>query len=129
MARFDRPWTTFYCSSIVTVAPSCTILELFDVERYRDLEIWFRGYLRSFKLVPFDTLGAVSHLPSIVTMAVYVAVCKLFSVKACEFGNWVRGRSNSLKMARFDRPYATFYKSTIVTIALSCTIFEFFDVK
>jgi len=32
MARFDRPCTTFYRSAIVTIAPSCTIFELFDVE-------------------------------------------------------------------------------------------------
>jgi len=32
MARFDRPCTTFYWSAIVTIAPSCTIFELYDVE-------------------------------------------------------------------------------------------------
>jgi len=32
MARFDRPYTTFYWSAIVTIAQSCTICELFDVE-------------------------------------------------------------------------------------------------
>jgi len=79
--------------------------------------------------VPFESLGAVSYLPSIVTMAVSVAVCELFSVKACDLGNWVRGRSRSLNMAPFDRPYSTFYWSAIVNIALSCTIFEFFDIE
>ena len=79
--------------------------------------------------MPFESLGAVSYLPSIVTMAVSVAVCKLFSVKACDLGNWVRDRSRSLKMVPFDRPYATFYWSAIENIALSCTIFELFDVE
>ena len=32
MARFDRPCTTFYWSAIVTIALSCTIFELFDIE-------------------------------------------------------------------------------------------------
>ena len=35
IARFDRPctvYTTFYWSAIVTIALSCTIFELFDVE-------------------------------------------------------------------------------------------------
>jgi len=32
MAQFDRPCTTFYWSAIVTIAPSCIIFELFEVE-------------------------------------------------------------------------------------------------
>jgi len=32
MTRFDRPCMTFYWSAIITIAPSCTIFELFDVE-------------------------------------------------------------------------------------------------
>jgi len=35
----------------------------------------------SLKLVPFESLYAVSYSPSIVTMAVSVAVCEIFSVK------------------------------------------------
>ena len=79
--------------------------------------------------MPFESLGAVSYSLSIVNISVYVAVCELFSVKACDLGNRVRGRSRSLKMAPFDRPYATFYWSAIVNIALSCTIFQLFDVE
>ena len=32
MAPFDRPCTTFYWSVIVSIAPSCTIFEFFNVE-------------------------------------------------------------------------------------------------
>jgi len=35
----------------------------------------------SLKVVPFKNLGVVSYSPSIVTMAVSVAVCDIFSVK------------------------------------------------
>jgi len=84
----------------------------------------------SLKLVPFESLSAVSYSPSIVTVTVSVAVCKIFSVKEWrDLENQVRGRSRSLKMAQFDRPHATFYWSAIVNIALSCTIFELFDVQ
>jgi len=40
-----------------------------------------RDHTRSLKLEPFESLGAVSYSPSIVTMAVSVAVCEIFSVK------------------------------------------------
>jgi len=50
--------------------------ELLDVEYYRDLETWVRGHSKSLKLVPFESFGAVSYSPSIVTMAVSVAVCE-----------------------------------------------------
>jgi len=81
--------------------------------------------------VPFERLGAVSNSPYIITMAVYVAVCEIFSVKEWrDLEHQFRGRSRSLKMAPFDRPYATFYWSAIVNnSSLSCTIFELFDVE
>ena len=82
--------------------------------------MWVRGHSRSLKLVPFESLGAVSYSPSIVTVAVSVAVCEIFRVKEWrDLENQVKGRSRSLKMAPFDRPYATFYWSDIVNIALS----------
>jgi len=40
----------------------------------------------SLKLVPFESLSAVSYLPSIVTVAVYVAVCEIFSVLETRLG-------------------------------------------
>ena len=64
----------------------------------------------------FESLGAVSYSPSIVTMAVSIAVCELFSVKPCDLGNWLSSRSRSLKMASFDRPYATFYWSSFFDV-------------
>jgi len=62
------------------------------------------------KLMPFESLNAVSYSPSIVTVAVSVAVFDIFSVKECrDHKNQVMGCSRSLKMAPFDRLYATFY--------------------
>ena len=88
------------------------------------------AHSRSLKLVPCESLGAVSYSPSIVTIVVSVAVCEMFSIKEWrDLENQVRGRSRSLKMAPFDSSYATFYWPDSVNIALSCTIFELFDVE
>ena len=55
-------------------------------------------------IVPFESLGAVSYSPSIVTLTVSVAVCEIFSAKVwCDLENRVRVRSRSLEMAPFDR--------------------------
>jgi len=98
-------------------------LSLFDVEHYRDLEIGVRGHSTSLKLMPFESVGAVSYSPSIVTMA--IAVCKIFSVKDwCDLENRVRVRSRLLEMAPFDRSYTSSYSPSIVTMAISCIVCE-----
>jgi len=88
---------------------------------------------RSLKVIEISAirkLWCVSYSPFILTMAVSVAVCVIFSVKEWrDLENQVRGRSRSLEMAPFNRPYATFYWSAIVNIPLSCTIFELVDVE
>jgi len=90
MTPFDRP-CDFLLVRHLNIALSCTIFELFDVELHRDLEIGVRGHSRSLKWVPFESLGAVSYSPSIVTMAVSVAVCEIFSVKElCDLEDGVR---------------------------------------
>ena len=54
--------------------------------------------------MPFESLGAVSYWLSIVTMAVSVAVCEIFSAKEwCDLENKLRVRSRSLEMEPFDR--------------------------
>ena len=72
--------------------------------------------------MPFEIFGAVSYSSFIVTMAVSVAVCEIFSVKEwCDLENRVRVCSRSLEMALFDRSYTSSYLSSIVTTAVSCT--------
>jgi len=70
--------------------------------------MWVRGHSRSLKVVPFESLGAVYYLHSILTMAVSLAIL-IFSVKEWpDLEIWVWGRSRSLKMSPFDRPCMTF---------------------
>jgi len=79
----------------------------------------------SLKLVPFKRMDAVSYSPSIVTVAVSVAVCKIFNVREwCDLKNRVRVRSRSLEMAPSDRSHTSSCSSFIVTMAISGTFYE-----
>jgi len=87
--------------------------------------MWHRGHSRSLKLVSFESFGAVSYSPSIVNMAVSVAVCEIFSVKEWwNLENRVSVRSRSLKMAPFDKSHTGSCSPSIVTMALSCIVYE-----
>ena len=66
-----------YSPSIVTVALSVAVCEIFNVKKWRDLENQVRGRSRSFEMAPFDRSHTSSHSPSIVTMALSCIVCEI----------------------------------------------------
>ena len=70
-----------YSSSIVTVAVSVSVSEIFSVKECRDLEIGVKGHSRSLEMVPFESLGMVSYLSAIVTVALSCTVFELFDVE------------------------------------------------
>jgi len=47
-------------ATIGQIIHDLVVIELFDDEYYRNLEMWVRGHSRSLKMVPFESLGTVS---------------------------------------------------------------------
>ena len=61
MSPYDRAHMTSYWRSIVTMALSRVVSEIFNVEKGRDLEIGVKGHSRSLKVVPFGRSSMVSY--------------------------------------------------------------------
>ena len=70
-----------YSSSIVTVAVSIAVCEIFNVKEWRDLENQVRGRLRSMKMVPFDRPYATFYWSAILNIALSCTIFELFDVE------------------------------------------------
>ena len=62
VVTFESLATVSYSLSIVTMAVSVAVCEIFSVKEWRDLEKQVRGRSRSLKIAPFESSGAVSYL-------------------------------------------------------------------
>jgi len=69
VVSFESLGTVSYSPSIVTVAVSVAVCEIFSVKECRDLENQVRGRSRSLKMVPFDRPYATFYWSAIVTIA------------------------------------------------------------
>jgi len=70
-----------YSPSIVTMAVSVAVCEIFSVKEWHDLEIQVRGRLRSLKMALFDRPYASFYWSAIVNIALSCTIFKLFDVK------------------------------------------------
>ena len=61
MSPCDRAHMTSYWRSVVTMALSRVVSEIFNIEKCRDLEIGVIGHSRSLTVVSFDRLCMVSY--------------------------------------------------------------------
>jgi len=66
-----------YLPSIVTMAVSVAVCEIFSVKEWCDLENRVTVRSRSLEMTPFDRSHTSSYSPSIVTMAIICIVCEI----------------------------------------------------
>jgi len=69
--------TVSYSPSIVTMAVSAAVCEIFSVKEWCDLENRVRVLSRLLEMAPFDRSHTSSYSPSIVTMAISYIVCEI----------------------------------------------------
>ena len=74
---FKNLGTVSYSSSIVTMAVSVAVCEIFSVKECCDLENRVRVCSRSLEMAPFDRSHTSSYSPSIVSMAISCIVCEI----------------------------------------------------
>ena len=69
MVPFESLGAVSYSPSIVTVAVSVTICEIFSVKECRDFENQVRGRSRSLKMAPFDRLYGTFYWSAIIALS------------------------------------------------------------
>ena len=77
LVPFKSLGAVFYSPSIVTMAVSVAVCEIFGVKEWCDLENRVRVCLMSLEMAPFDRSHTSFYSPSIVTMAISCIVCEI----------------------------------------------------
>ena len=77
LVPFESLNAVFYSPSIVTVAVSVAVCEIFSVKERCDLENRVGVRSRSLEMAPFDRSHTSSYSPSIVTMAISCIDCQI----------------------------------------------------
>jgi len=78
---FESFGTVSYSPSIVTVAVSVAVCEIFSVKKWRDLENQVRGRSRSLIMAPFDRPYATFYWSAVVNIALSCTIFEFFDVE------------------------------------------------
>jgi len=81
VVAFKSLGTVSYSPSIVTMAVSVAVCEIFSVKEWRDLENQVRGRSTSLKMAPFDRPHATFYRSAIVNIALSCTILELFDVE------------------------------------------------
>jgi len=74
---FESLGTVSYSPSMITMAVSVAVCEIFSVKEWCDLENRVRVRSRSLEMAPFDRSHTSSYSPCIVIMALSCIVCEI----------------------------------------------------
>jgi len=74
---FESLGVVSYSPSIVIMAVSVAVCEIFGVKEWYNLENGVRVRSRSLEMAPFDRSHTSSYSPSIVTMAISSIICEI----------------------------------------------------
>jgi len=78
---FESLGAVSYSPSIVTMAVSVAVCEIFSVKEWRDLENQVKGHSRSLKMALFDRPYATLYWSAIVNIALSCTIFELFEVE------------------------------------------------
>ena len=81
LVPFKSLGTVSYSPSIVTMAVSVAVCEIFSAKEWRDLENQVRGRSRSLKMAPFDRPYATFYWSAIVNISLSCTIFELFDVE------------------------------------------------
>jgi len=81
LVPFENLGAVSYSPSIVTVAVSVDVCEIFSIKEWRDLEKQVRDRSRSLKMAPFDRPYATFYCSAIVNIALSCTIFEFFDVE------------------------------------------------
>jgi len=81
LVAFESLCAVSYSPSIVTVAVSVAVCEIFGVKEWRDLENQVRGHSRSLKFAPFDRPKGTFYWSAYVNIVLSCTIFELFDVE------------------------------------------------